>query len=94
MLQYAAHAIDAGQASVVACVYADAPLPRGRLGVAAAYSGRGIAGTGFASLRFAYGDYGPANAGYALACRRHMHLYGTTHDQLGTIAVGAARSGR
>ena len=61
----------------------------GRLDHAVAYSGRGIgADTGFAGLRFAYGDYGPANTSYALACRRHMHLYGTTHDQLGTIAVG------
>jgi acetyl-CoA acetyltransferase len=88
MLQYAAYAIAAGQASVVACVYADAPLSPGG-SARAAYSGRGIGSdTGFAGLRFAYGDYGPANTSYALACRRHMHLYGTTHDQLGAIAVG------
>jgi acetyl-CoA acetyltransferase len=88
MLQYAAQAITTGQASAVACVYADAPLSQGG-SASHAYSGRGIASdTGFASLRFAYGDYGPANTSYALACRRHMHLYGTTHDQLGTIAVG------
>src|SRR5215208_5779602 len=89
MLQYAAHAITAGQAGVVACVYADAPLSQGGSISQSSYSGRGIGSdTGFASLRFAYGDYGPANTSYALACRRHMHLYGTTHDQLGTIAVG------
>ena len=89
MLQYAAHAITAGQANVVACLYADAPLSPGGSISQSAYNGRGIGtGTGFASLRFAYGDYGPANTSYALACRRHMHLYGTTHDQLGTIAVG------
>jgi acetyl-CoA acetyltransferase len=88
MLQYAAQAITTGQASAVACVYADAPLSQGG-SASHAYSGRGIGSdTGFASLRFAYGDYGPANTSYALACRRHMHLYGTTHDQLGTIAVG------
>ena len=88
MLQYAAHAITAGQANVVACLYADAPLAEGG-SASQSYSGRGIGSdTGFASLRFAYGDYGPANTSYALACRRHMHLYGTTHDQLGTIAVG------
>jgi acetyl-CoA acetyltransferase len=53
------------------------------------YNGRGTGnGSGFASLRLAYGDYGPANTSYALACRRHMHLYGTTHDQLGAVAVG------
>ena len=88
MLQYAAHAIAAGQANVVACLYADAPLAEGG-SASQSYNGRGIGtGTGFSSLRFAYGDYGPANTSYALACRRHMHLYGTTHDQLGTIAVG------
>ena len=89
MLQYAAHAIASGQASVVACLYADAPLAPGGSISQSAYNGRGIGSpTGFPSLRFAYGDYGPANTSYALACRRHMHLYGTTHDQLGTIAVG------
>jgi acetyl-CoA acetyltransferase len=88
MLQYAAHAIDVGQASVVACVYADAPLREGGSASEGRYSGRMFAGEGFGSLPFAYGAYGPANVGYAFALRRHMHLYGTTHDQLGTIAVG------
>ena len=89
MLQYAAHAITTGQANVVACLYADAPLSPGGSISQSAYNGRTIGSTtGFAGLRFSYGDYGPANTSYALACRRHMHLYGTTHDQLGTIAVG------
>jgi acetyl-CoA acetyltransferase len=89
MLQYAAFAIAAGQASVVACVYADAPLREGRASSETAYNGRRFAGaSGFAGLRTAYGDYGPANTMYALALRRHMHLYGTDHDQLGAIAVG------
>jgi acetyl-CoA acetyltransferase len=43
---------------------------------------------GIDGLRFAYGDFGPANTMYALALRRHMHQFGTNHDQLGTIAVG------
>src|SRR5262249_22251200 len=34
----------------------------------------------------AYGYYG-VNAMYALVARRHMHLYGTTQDHLGRIAV-------
>ena len=88
MLQYAAHAIETGQANVVACVYADAPLREGTSASQTAHSGRGFDGPGLAGLRFAYGDFGPANSGYALALRRHMHLFGTTHDQLGTIAVG------
>ena len=88
MLQHAAHAIDAGQASVVACVFADAPLSEGRSISSSSYNGRRFGASGFAGLRAAYGDYGPANTMYALALRRHMHLFGTTHDQLGTIAVG------
>jgi acetyl-CoA acetyltransferase len=88
MLQFAAYAVHSGQASVVACVYADAPLRDGVSASQSAYSGRRFDAPGFAGLRFAYGDYGPANSMYALALRRHMHEYGTTHDQLGTIAVG------
>jgi acetyl-CoA acetyltransferase len=88
MLQYAAQAIQSGQANVVACVYADAPLTEGGSISRSAYGGQRAAAPGFAGLRLAYGDYGPANSMYALALRRHMHLFGTTHDQLGTIAVG------
>jgi acetyl-CoA acetyltransferase len=88
MLQYAAYAIQTGQASAVACVYADAPLTEGRSISESSYSGRRFNAAGLAGLRFAYGDYGPANSSYALALRRHMHLFGTNHDQLGTIAVG------
>ena len=88
MLQYAAHAIGSGQANVVVCVYADAPLTEGASISQSAYSGKRFSAPGFAGLRFAYGDYGPANSMYALALRRHMHLFGTDHDQLGTIAVG------
>ena len=48
---------------------------RGRLGVGrAGYSGRHVAATGLGGLPLAYGAYGPANTGYALALRRHMHL--------------------
>ena len=88
MLQYAAQAIQSGQANVVACVYADAPLTEGGSISQSAYGGQRVNAPGFAGLRLAYGDYGPANSMYALALRRHMHLFGTTHDQLGTIAVG------
>ena len=88
MLQYAALAIASGQANVVACLFADAPLREGASAAQSGYSGRRFNAPGLAGLRFAYGDYGPANSGYAMALRRHMHLFGTTHDQLGTIAVG------
>jgi acetyl-CoA acetyltransferase len=88
MLHWATQAIDAGQASVVACVYADAPLREGGSASEGRYSGRRFSGDGLAGLSLAYGAYGPGNVGYALALRRHMHLFGTSHDQLGAIAVG------
>src|SRR3954451_21924097 len=88
MLQYAAHAIDSGQAEVVACVYADAPLREGGSISQSGYSGRRFNAPGLAGLRFAYGDYGPANSGYAMALETLMHLCGTPHSHLGTIAVG------
>lgn len=87
MLQYATAAIESGQANVVACVYADAPLSEGSRSSEGRYSGNAFMFDGLAGLQFSYGAYS-ANYTYALALRRHMHLYGTTHDQLGTIAVG------
>jgi acetyl-CoA acetyltransferase len=88
MLQYAAHAIETGQAEVVACLYADAPLTEGGSISQSAYGGTPPVAPGFAGLRLAYGDYAPANSMYALALRRHMHRFGTNDEQLGTIAVG------
>lgn len=89
MVQYATMAIDAGMARHVVCVFADAPLKDGgRSGTA--YGGANRLPPrpkGMAGLAPAAGFFGP-NTQYALAASRHMALYGTTHDQLGTIAVG------
>ena len=86
MIQYAAMAIQEGLANVVVLVYADAPLAPTRSS-GASYSGAGVLPlTGMDGLRYAYGYYG-ANPGYAMAARRHMHLFGTTSEQLGAIAV-------
>jgi acetyl-CoA acetyltransferase len=86
MVQYATLAIDAGMASTVACVFADAPLQAGE-SAGAAY-GRRQAPDRMRAMTsgLAYGIVGP-NAHYALAARRHMALYGTTSDHLGAIAV-------
>jgi acetyl-CoA acetyltransferase len=87
MVQHAAEAIAAGVCTTVACVFSDAPLKPpapareggSRSGSAAAYAfGRG--------LDAAYGQFG-VNAMYAMVARRHMHLYGTTNDHLGAVAV-------
>ena len=83
MIHYASMAVDAGLAGVVVCVFADTPLRGGSAG--AAY-GTIRSLHGVQALGPAYGFFG-ANTGYALAARRHMSLYGTTHDQLGSIAV-------
>jgi acetyl-CoA acetyltransferase len=89
MVQYASLAINAGMANHVVCVFADLPLSEGKTagasyGGAARNPGRP---QGMAGLSAASGFFG-ANTGYALAAQRHMALYGTTHDQLGKIAVG------
>ncbi|MHB8576290.1 MAG: thiolase family protein, partial [Dehalococcoidia bacterium] len=84
MVQYASFAVVHGLANYVVCVFADAPLQADKSAGAAYGSARRPAG--MASLSSAYGMYG-ANSGYALAARRHMAEYGTTHDQLGQIAV-------
>jgi acetyl-CoA acetyltransferase len=84
MVQYAAMAVQAGMASVVACVFADSPL-RPELRSSAIYGTR-HAGSGWWGLLGASGVVG-ANPMYALAARRHMERYGTTSEQLGHIAV-------
>jgi acetyl-CoA acetyltransferase len=84
MVQYAAMAVQAGMASVVACVFADSPL-RPERGSGSVYGTR-RAGAGWWGLLGAAGIVG-ANPMYALAARRHMERFGTTSEQLGHIAV-------
>jgi acetyl-CoA acetyltransferase len=50
MLRYAAHAIATGQASVVACLYADAPLREGGSISQSGYSGRRFNAPGLAGV--------------------------------------------
>ncbi|MBI3785667.1 MAG: thiolase family protein [Deltaproteobacteria bacterium] len=86
MIQQAVEAIAAGLCNTVACVFSDAPLkpPKPK----SEGQGGGSAGAyAFArGLDAAYGMFG-VNAMYAMVAQRHMHLYGTTNDQLGAIAV-------
>lgn len=88
MIQHAAHAIAARMCTTVACVFSDAPLKPPQPKGATKGNGGGSAGAyGFArGLDAAYGQFG-VNAMYAMVARRHMHLYGTTNDHLGAIAV-------
>lgn len=86
MIMHAAQSIASGMANVVACVFSDAPLKppspdQGKAG------GGSAAAYGFGQgLNAAYGQFG-VNAMYAFVARRHMHLYGTTNEHLGEIAV-------
>ena len=87
MMQYACMAIREGLAKTVVLVYADAPLSPSR-GAGQSYAGpHRFPLNGMIGLRAAYGNFG-ANPEYAMAARRHMHLYGTTVEQFGIIAVG------
>jgi acetyl-CoA acetyltransferase len=88
MIQQAAEAIDAGICHTVACVFSDALLKPPKPRAEGKPNGGGSAGAyGFArGLDAAYGQFG-VNAMYAMVAQRHMHLYGTTNDHLGAIAV-------
>jgi len=78
----AAGLIGSGAARNVAIGYGDTALSTRTL-VGAAANGPQTPNT-----MGAYGMYSPG-ADHALAARRHMHLYGTTKEQLGVIAVTA-----
>ena len=89
MIMQAAEAIAAGLATTVACVFSDAPLkpPAPKSDKSGGKSGGSAAAYAFGrGLDAAYGQFG-VNAMYAMVAQRHMHLYGTTNDHLGAIAV-------
>lgn len=78
----AAAAIDAGMATVALCAY-------GENGISIRRSGRGRAPgtlTGGEDFEAPYGQIAMIT-GYALFAQRHMHLYGTTSEHLGAVAV-------
>jgi acetyl-CoA acetyltransferase len=89
MVSYAATMIESGAASVVACVFSDAPL-RPERSSGSAYRRDAAEWHGLGGLNAALG-FRSVNAYYALAARRHMARYGTTSEQLGAIAVSTRR---
>ncbi|MBI2371745.1 MAG: thiolase family protein, partial [Deltaproteobacteria bacterium] len=74
MVQMAALAIEAGFCHTVLCVHGDKSA-----------TGR-ASHQRFEEFGPEFGNFGAA-AEHAFGARRHMHEYGTTHDQLGAIAV-------
>jgi acetyl-CoA acetyltransferase len=81
LIAQAALAIDAGLASVVACLFADTARTGGS---------RFDAPAGRGDSWGIWGMFGNA-ANSALTARRHMALYGTTSEQLGWVAVTCRR---
>jgi len=91
-VEHAVAAINAGLANV-------ALITHGEMGYSAR---RGTASRGIDPRRFMdpelpsvqfempYGTGGPPSV-YSLACMRHMHEYGTTHEQLAEIAVASRK---
>jgi len=91
MIQHAVQAIHAGICHTVACVFSDAPLKPPKPKGEGTKGGGSAAAYAFArGLDAAYGQFG-INAMYAMVAQRHMHLYGTTNDHLGAIAVAERR---
>lgn len=81
-IETAVAVLDAGLAEVVALVYGN----NGRSG-GDRYGGESDAyGSGGAGLWFPYGMTSPG-AFHALMAQRHMNMYGTTGDHLGTVAM-------
>lgn len=86
MVMQAAAAVASGQATAVACVFADVPLTEGKRTGAAYADPKFRLRPGFLGMPAAGGLLGP-NVGYALGARRHMDAYGTTSEQFGHVAV-------
>jgi len=78
-IQSAVAALEAGYANTIALVYGNDGQSTGLRYAAGAYQAEQ------GGLWFPYGMTSPG-AYHALMMQRHMHLYGTTQDQLGAIA--------
>ena len=86
MVGYASELIRSGQATTIACLFADAPLKQG-LTAGAAYGHRGqVTPVDFTGVRIASG-LTSTTMYYALAAQRHMNVFGTTSEQFGHVAV-------
>ena len=92
MIQHAALAIAAGMCTTVACVFSDRPLkaPDEQRRRGGEVGGAGAAYAAARALDTAYGQFG-MNGLYAMVARRHMHMFGTTQDHFGAVAVAQRR---
>lgn len=81
MMSFAAMAIEHGQCEIAIVTTADNPKTGTRQAYERAWGDDAM-----------YGWFGTP-AGYAMIAQRHMAEFGTTHEQLGAIAVAARRHG-
>ena len=81
MIGYAAMAIEHGQCDVAVVCFADNPKTGNRAVFARSRDPNAVFG------------WFSVPASYAMVARRHMGQYGTTHEQLGAIAVACRRHG-
>ncbi len=81
MIGYAAMAIEHGQCEVALVSFADNPKTGSRAVFSRSRDPNAV-----------FGWFG-VPAGYAMVARRHMGEYGTTHAQLGAVAVACRRHG-
>ncbi|ROZ49028.1 thiolase family protein [Rhodococcus sp. WS3] len=86
MIQLACMAIETGQATTIACVFADAPLQDKGRSFGASFSDGRPPRPGWRGLTEAAGILG-GNPLMAMNARRHMLTYGTTSEQFGHVAV-------
>jgi len=85
MVAQAASAVLAGDAEIVACVFADAPRRHGAA-TGESYRRSSLQAWGFRSAETASG-FRSVNHRYALAASRYMNHYGVPQDHLGAVAV-------
>lgn len=86
MIQLACMAIETGQATAVACVFADAPLQDPNRPLGASFTEARTPAPGWRGISEATGIIG-GNPLMAMNARRHMLAYGTTSEQFGHVAV-------
>jgi acetyl-CoA acetyltransferase len=87
-VQHAVMAINAGLADTVVCVYGESSRswrPPVEMRVRARVWGKGAG-----EFEHPFGDLAPMH-GYSMACRRHMHEYGTTSQHLGAVAIACRK---
>jgi acetyl-CoA acetyltransferase len=87
-VQHAVMAINAGLCNTVLCVYGESS--RSWRPSREAMMRRRVWGGGHGEFEHPWGYLAPMH-GYAMACQRHMHEYGTTSRHLGAIAVACRK---